>query len=324
MITRDDYLLGAPYVQMHYAGVYNNERLPSEWFIEETARRHRLQTYEPKKHAKGMDIVKRLRFPIQSIIKLGGIQQAADFIGKKFITGREEPISFFATSYYQGLKLYRMWRISAETVEEAIACLRTFWTTHPIPPVMRVDNGMTFRGAGQLAAHLGRFLKFLLNLNIIPLFSAPYQSYTNPHIEGNNSTFAQKVWMKKMFGSLPEIDRECKRFNAENERFYQWKFKERLRAQGLRYLRHDQKVELETLRSTKGKKVTFLRFVQRWSEEDGRHGIVLLNKFVPLPQPFNNQYVFAVINLETTTLHVYSEREGISTEILRKPFPMTW
>jgi len=252
------------------------------------------------------------------------MQQSADFVGKKFITGREEPISFFATGYYQGLKLYRIWQIPWETVEEAIACLREFWTTHPIPPVLRIDNGMTFRGAGQLVAHLGRFVKFLLNLNITPLFSAPYQSFTNPHIEGNNSTFARKVWMKKVFGSLEEIDRECGRFNAENERFYQWKFKEQLSKKGLRFLRPDQHVDTETLRSTKGKRVTFLRQVERWAEQDEQCGIVLLNKFVSLPNSYYNQYVFVVINLETATLHVYSEREGVSTEILRKPFPMTW
>lgn len=324
MIKRDDYLLGAPHVQMHYSVRYPDGRLPSEWFIEEVTRRHRLQTREQKKRGKGTDIVKRLLFPIQSTIKLGKVQQSADFIGKKFIHGRTEPISFFATGYYQWFKLYRMWRIAAETVDEAITCLQEFWATHPVPHVFRLDNAMTFRGAGQLVAHLGRFLKFLLNLNIIPLFSAPYQSYTNPHIEGNNSTFAQKVWMKKTFSSLPEIDHECGRFNAELERFYQWKFKERLSLPGLRYLAPDYQVNTETLRSTRGKKVAFLRQVQRWVEENGHCGIVLLNRFIPLPDPYNNQYVFTVINLETTTLHVYSEQDGVSTEILREPFPMTW
>jgi hypothetical protein len=324
MIARDDYLLGAEQVQMHYSGEYPKDRLPSEWFIEESTRQHHLQTREPKKRKKGMDIAKRLLYPRQSIIKLGFIQQSADFVGKKFIHGREEPVSFFATGYYQGFKLYRIWRIPAETVEEAIACLTEFWTTHPIPQVLRIDNGMAFRGAGQLVAHLGRFLKFLLNLNVIPLFSAPYQSFTNPHIEGNNSTFAQKVWAKKVFGSVQEIDHECGRFNAELERFYQWKFKERLSKRGLRFLRPDQRVDTETLRSTRGKKVTFLRQVERWAEKDERHGIVLLNKFIPLPAPYNNQYVFVVINLEIATLHVYSEREGIATEILRKPFPVSW
>lgn len=324
MIKRDDYLIGAAQVQMHYSFQYSKDRLPSEWFVKDVVRRKKLQRQEVKKHRTGTDIVKRLLFPIQSIIKLGYIQQSADFIGKKFITGREEPISFFATGYYQGFKLYRMWRIYAETVDEATIRLKEFWITHPLPHVLRIDNAMTWRGAGQLVAHLGRFVKFLLNLNIIPLFSAPYQSYTNPHIEGNNSTFARKVWMRKMFGSLPEIDRECGRFNAENERFYRWRFKEQLSRTSLRQLGPNQEVATETLRSTKGKKVTFLRFVQRWIEENGRCGIVLLNKFVPLPDPYYNQYVFVVINLETATLHVYSEREGISTEILRQPFPFTW
>ena len=324
MIKRDDYLVGPEQVQMHYAGKYPEDRLPSEWFVKDVVRRHELQSHEVEKRGKGTDIVKRLLFPIQSIIRLGLIQQSADFIGKKFIHGREEPISFFATGYYQGFKLYRMWRISAETVEEAIACLKEFWTVHPLPQVLRIDNAMTWRGAGQLTAHLGRFVKFLLNLNVTPLFSAPYRSYTNPHIEGNNSTFARKVWMKKMFGSLDEIDRECGRFNAESERFFRWKFKEQLSRKSLRYLRPDQDVDTETLRSTKGKIVTFLRFVERWAEEHERCGIVLLNKFVPLPDPYYNQYVFVVINLETATLHVYSEREGISTEILRQPFPISW
>jgi hypothetical protein len=143
MIKRDDYLLGAEQVQMHYSQKYPEDRQPSEWFIEDVTRRHHLQTHEPKKRVNGMDIVRRLRYPIQSIVKLGWMQQSADFVGKKFIQGQTDPISFFATGYYQGLKLYRIWRISAEIVEEAIACLRRFWTTHPIPPVFRIDNAMT-------------------------------------------------------------------------------------------------------------------------------------------------------------------------------------
>jgi hypothetical protein len=322
---RDDYLVGANHVQMHYSLKYAQDRLPSEWFIEEVTRRHDLQSKEIKRRKKSnSDIVKRLLYPIQSIIKLGKVQQSADFIGKKFIMGQTEPVSFFATSYYQWFKLYKIWQISAETVDNAVNCLKEFWLSHPLPHVLRIDNAMTFRGAGQLTAHLGRFLKFLLNLNIVPLFSAPYQSYTNPHIEGNNSTFARKVWSKNTFTHVSEIDREIKRFNKELERFYQWKFKERLSQPGLRYLEADQHTNIETLGSTRGKKVTFLRRVERWAEESGQHGVVLLNKFVALPEQYNNQYVFTVINLETATLHVYSEHEGVSTEIYNQPFPITW
>ena len=75
----------------------------------------------------------------------------------------------------------------------AIEQLSLLWQIIPIPDVIRVDNGMTFRGTGAGVAHVGMFLKFLLNLGITPLFSSPYQSYTNPHIEGHNRTFTEKL-----------------------------------------------------------------------------------------------------------------------------------
>lgn len=323
MKQRDDYFLGAPYVQMNYNKQYPDDSLPSIWFIKDVVKKHDLQTREIKQRSKGKDIVKKLLFPIQSIIKLGKIQQAADFIGKKFIYGRSEPICFFATSYYQWFKLYHVWRILAETVDCAVDCLKKFWSVYPIPNVLRIDNDMTFRGTGRLKAHLGRFLKFLLNLGVTPLFSAAYQSYTNPHIEGHNSTFTQKIWAKHTFTHVEEIDRECKRFNAENKEFYLWKFKKRLQYKSLRYLQINQEVTIDSLRSTKGKKIYFIRFVQCWNEVDNRYGIVVMDRFIQLSEVYNKQYVFVELNLATAVLHVYSEREGEVNQVLQIPFPFT-
>ncbi len=316
MITRDDYLLGAPYVQMHYAERHAPARTPSVWFIKDVVRRHGLQTREPKKRTRGKNIVARLLFPIQSIIQLGRIQQSIDFIGKKFITGRTEPISIFATSYYQWFELYRIWRVLAETAPSAITCLLTFWQRFPIPDAVRCDNATLFRGGG--TALISGFLKFLLRLNITPLFSAPYQSYTNPHIEGHNSTFAQKLWAKHIFTNEADIDRECDRFNGESERFFRWKFKERLRDQHLRYVQPDYPIDRDPPVRTRGKKICFIRFAQLWPHG---YGIVVLNRFVPLPEAYNNQYVFVELRLDTAMLHVLSEREGITLEILRILFP---
>ena len=58
---------------MDYAKRFPQEPLPSLWFFDKAVRNAGLQTHEPKKRIKGMDIVKRLRFPIQSIVKLGRI-----------------------------------------------------------------------------------------------------------------------------------------------------------------------------------------------------------------------------------------------------------
>jgi len=79
----------------------------------------------------------------------------------------------------------------------------------------------------------------------------------------------------------------------------------------------------DILRSTRGKKICFIRFVERWSEEEFRCGFVVFNRFVDVPSEYNNQYVFVALNLATATLHILSEWEGIVTEIFNQPFPFT-
>lgn len=296
-LDRPAYFLGSPHIRMDYAKQFPREPLPSLWFFDQAVRDAGLQTREPRQRTKGMDIVKRLGFPIQSIVKLGRIQQAADFIGKKYIAGRSEPVNIFSTSYYQWLALYQIWRVAAETAESATTCLTRLWTTTPIADVMRIDNGMAFRGTGAATAHLGKFLKFLLNVGTTPLFSSPYQSYTNPHVEGHNRTFTEKLWTQHHFTSLEAIDHECAQFNAESREYYEFACKERLTERTLRYLRPCPAISSEVLRSTQGKNIYFIRFVQRWKEEERNSGIVVLNRFISLPKPYTNQYVFSKLNL---------------------------
>jgi hypothetical protein len=320
-IEEKRYFLGSPHVRMDYAKRFPEEDLPSLWFFDKVVRDAGLQTNEPKKKTKGQDRVKRLRFPIASIVKLGRIQQSSDFIGKKFITGRSEPISIFSTSYYQWFQLYQIWLTRAESAVCALEKLSLFWQTHPLPDVMRMDNGMTFRGTGAGEARVGTFLKFLINLGITPLFSSQYQSYTNPHIEGHNRTFTEKLWSAHTFTDLSGINTECERFNAESREYYEYAFKERLTQKSLRFILPERTIVTDRLQNVYGKKVCFIRFVQQWSERGRESGIVLLNRFVPLPEVFLNQYVFVTVYLETSILSVISEHEGVTDEILRQSFP---
>ncbi len=308
---------------MDYAKQFPKEKLPSLWFFDTVVRDAGLQTRAPKEKSRKQNIVKRLRFPIKSIVRLGRIQQSSDFIGKKFITGQSEPIAIFSTSYYQWFRLYQIWRTTAESSRCAIEKLSILWQTTPLPDVMRVDNGMTFRGTGAVAARIGTFLKFLLNLGITPLFSSQYQSYTNPHIEGHNRTFTEKLWDTNVFKSMEEIDIECTRFNDESREYYAYAFEERLLQKSLRFLSPQRSIVADVLQGKRGKKVCFIRFVQSWLERDRACGVVLLNRFVALPEAYLNQYVFAVVNLETAMLHVTSEHDGEVDEILKMPFPYT-
>jgi hypothetical protein len=154
-----------------------------------------------------------------------------------------------------------------------------------------------------------------------PLFSAAYQSYTNPHIEGHNRTFTEKLWSKNYFTDRAGIDRECGRFNAESKAFFLYRFKERLSGKNIRYLTKNDILDCDILRSTKGKKICFIRFVERWKEKNNGSGIVILNRFVTIPDPYMNQYVLANLDLATATLSVISEYDRVPTQILRIPFP---
>lgn len=306
---------------MDYVRKYPNDRRPSLWFIGDVFRTHALQTKRPTPRRRQQSIVERLRFPIRTIIGLGRLQQAADFVGKKYIAGHSEPITLFSTCYYQWLKRFALWRIPAETVESAVTCLTEFWRTHPIPDVLRMDNGMPFRGTGRGVARIGVFVRFLLHRGVLPLFSAPYQSYTNPHIEGNNRTVGD-LWTANHFTDVAAIDHEIARFNAEHEEFYRWRYGDRLTDPTLRTLPTVATDTASVLRSTEGKKICFIRFVERWKEREGAVGIVLLNRFVTLPAAFVGQYVLATINLETATLCVLEEHDGIATIIHEQPYPI--
>jgi hypothetical protein len=319
-ITTRSYLQGAEHIQMDYAIAHPTDALPSLWFIGDVFRQHGLQTKRPTPKRKRQGIVERLKYPIKTIIGLGTIQQAADFVGKRWIAGRSEPITIFSTCYYQWLKQFRIWRTGAETSEHAIRCLSEFWCDHPLANVLRIDNGMQFRGTGRGIVGISRFLKFLLNLNVTPLFSSPYQSYTNPHIEGNNRTVGD-LWSANHFTGTDMLDGEIGRFNAEHEAYVRWKFRDRLMDASLRYIGRNEQIETEVLRSTQGKKVAFIRFVERWKERGDRIGIVLLNRFVCVPDPFLGQYVLASINLETATLSVIEEHDGMASIVLTAPFP---
>lgn len=322
-IKNKQYFLGSAYIRMDYSKTYPQEPLPSTWFVDETVRQSGLQTHEPKKRKKSQNIVSRLLFPIKQIVRLGLIQQSCDFIGKKYIQGSGEPIHVFSTSFYQWFELYQIRRVLTETAEMAIQSLTAFWEKFPLPHVLREDNGMTFRGTGRTPGSIGQFVKFLLNLNIIPLFSSPYQSYTNPHIEGHNRTFGEKLWAKHRFTTRDEIDTECDKFNAESVEFFEWKFKDRLKASNLRHLNSKSILDSTLLHFTRGKKICFIRFVQRWKETNQTAGFVILDRFIEISPIYLNQYVFVTLDLETSMLKVVSESQGKTYPVMNKRFEYT-
>lgn len=302
---------------MDYAKQYPDKPLPSIWFVDEAVRKAKLQTRKPKKRKKGGS--QYLLYPVQAIRSLGTVQQSADFIGKKYITGQREPINIFSTSYYAPFKLYQIEPVQAEKAVFAIENLIRLWRKYPLPNVFRIDNGLQFRGSGSGKRSLGMFLKFLLNLNIKPLFGSPSKPWTNPHIEGHNRVFNEKVWGQNFFTHTDQIATECKRFNNESLEYFYYKYAQQIFNGNYPYIEHDHEIETDKLLSVKNKKIFFIRFVES-PEKDKKAYINILNERISLPEKYNHQFVFAEWNIEKDKLLIYSEFKKNITLIMERTF----
>ena len=315
----NNYFVGDDYVQMDYAQKYPHDTLPTLWYIKQTIKKAKLQTRKPKLRRTGGS--EYLLYPIHSIRSLKGIHQSADFIGKKYISGRTDPINIFSTSYYVPFKLYQIWRIEAEKAIYAIEQLQNLWSQFPKPHVLRLDNGLQFRGTASGKRALGTFLIFLLNLNVIPLFGSPSKPWTNPHIEGHNRVFNEKVWGKNFFTSLDQIDIEAERFNKESREFFHFKYARYVFDNISRLLENNTIINTETLRTRKGKKLYFIRFVESFeSSKDAQ--VTIMNETVFLPEKYNHQFVFGEWNIETENLSLFSEYNKSRILIQQIPFKL--
>lgn len=312
------YFVGSDYIQMDYAKTYPGDPLPSNWFIEEVVRNNHLQTAKPKLKKKGGS--EYLLYPVEAIRQLGQIQQSADFIGKKYIDNQSDPINIFSTSYYSPFKLYQIQPIFAAKTMFMLPVLTKLWQDLPIPDVFRIDNGLQFRGSGSGKKFLSPFLKFILNLDIIPLFGSPNKPWTNPHIEGHNKVFNDKVWSQNRFTSLKQIDTECERFNSESLELFDFKYRNNLIfIKQKRYLTERSKIESSELRSTENKKIYFIRFVENRDAQKNSF-ITVLNEKVIIPEQYDHQFVFVECDVEKSKLNIFSECQKKIKQIYQTKF----
>lgn len=304
---------------MDYAKEHSAKDVPSKWFIAETIRKEKMQTRKPRKRKKGGS--EYLLYPKESIRSLGYIHQSADFIGKKYIAGKSEPVNIFSTCYHAPIKIYQIQRILAEKADYAIKTLEEFWQIYPIPDVFRIDNGLQFRGTASGKRAIGKFLIFLLNLGVTPLFGSPSKPWTNPHVEGHNRVFNEKVWNTNHFSSLSQIDEECQRFNKESEELFKFKYSNPIanNRNVFKCLKKGQEMETAKLKSAKNKKIYFTRFVESIdNSKDNR--IVIMNENISIPEKYAHQFVFAEWDLEKEQLFIYSEYMRVRKLIKKQKF----
>lgn len=249
----------------------------------------------------------RKSYPEQLIKRLSNLTEEMDFVGYKLIENYPYPLHFLSL-FYRELQYGEIKRIRAEKTLPVMEYLIEHWKTNPLPDLMKLDNDAAFIGSGSAKKSLGKLIKFLLNLNVIPLFVPQSSPWALAKIEGSHSVFNKKVWTSKKFLTPQEIDQELENYNQKLKEYKLRKFK--IEIKNPKYLPPDFKLTPNLYSRLKNKRDKFIYFIRLVHEENGVSLINVLNQKIYLEEEYNNHYVFTKLNIEKEELSVYLERNG--------------
>lgn len=191
----------------------------------------------------------------------------ADFIGRKYITGRSKPLNFIGFSFKRKPRLRHYKRVEGETADNFIRQCKDFFINFEKPDFLKVDNCAATIGSVSGKRNISRTIAFLLENRVVPVFSVPRKPFSQASIEGNNSVFSRRFWNKIKFKNLKEVDKKLELFNQASKIYTNY-----------RTLKKRKKI-----RKSFVPKVYFIRQVKEDKERNGKAFIDVLNEKINLP-----------------------------------------
>lgn len=287
------YFSGATAILQEYLKLFPQEQALSLRFIGRTLTKYGLSR-KPKTRNKGAS--RYLHYPEYTITHLGESLLEIDFIGKKFISGRSEPVNFIAFSLRIPRKLKYLQRVEAETADEVIKHCCIFFERFEKPEVVKIDNGFAFAGSGPHPRTISKVIIFLLKEKIIPVFTAPRKPWNQASVEGANSIFSRKFWLRFQFHSLSEIDTKLEEFNRAYQQYLQY-----TKPGSIQACEKNQQGDFRPV-------IYFIRKVYE-NDQTSQAFIEVTKEKISLPQSFINMFVLARWNLVKKQLSVYFEND---------------
>ena len=258
-----------------------------------------------RKKGRNKGAARYLCYPEYTIYTLLGSRVLeSDFIGRKYITGRTEPLNFIAFSFKKEPRLRYFKRISGQTADNFIEQSKNFFKKFEKPDFIKLDNDLAVIGSASGKRNVSQAMRFLLRQQVIPIFAVPRRPFSQASIEGNNSVFARKFWKRIDFKSVEEVDEKIEWFNLSSQRYL-----------------HYQPPEVKTKHKQRFiPKIYFIRQIREDKEQTDRPFIEVLNEKVFLPKPYINYFVLAEWNLKQEQLSIYFEKEQKSKMIKKLSF----
>lgn len=299
-----EFFTGATAIQQHYRRRYPTQPVPPLRTIGRILAGLGLST--PRKRGRGKGAARYLCYPEHTVYHtLGARVLEVDFVGHKFLTGRRAPLHFLGCAFKHAPKLRYFQRVPAETSTVLIEACAAFFARFETPEVVKVDNALAAIGSGSGKRALSRFMVFLLQQQVLPVFAVPKKPFSQASIEGNNSVFGRKFWQPHTFRSVRDVDRRLEWFNASSQRYTGY--------------------EAPPPRPAPTgfvPKVYFLRQVREAPDDAATAGIDVLNEWITLPGSYVNYFVLAEWNLHTERVTILFENDSVAKPIKSKQFPV--
>ena len=246
-----------------------------------------------------------LCYPEHTIYQsLGGRVLEADFVGRKYLTGRTEPLNFIAFSFKKEPRLRHYKRVNGQTADNFIKQSELFFQRFERPDFMKVDNCLATIGSASGKRSISETVAFLLKNQVIPIFAVPRRPFSQASIEGNNSVFARKFWNRIDFKSVEEVDEKIEWFNLSSER----------------YLHYQRPKQHPKHKRNFTPKIYFIRQIKEDREQASKPFIDVLNEKIFLPKSYINYFVLAEWRLKQEQLYIHFEKEQQSKMIKQLSF----
>lgn len=261
---------------------------------------------EKRKKGRNKGASRYLCYPEHTIYtRLKGRILEADFIGKKHITGRTEPLNFIAYSFKKESKLRYFKRVSGQTADNFIKQSKHFFRKFEKPDFVKVDNCLATIGSASGKRNLSQTMKFLLKNQVIPIFAVPRKPFSQASIEGNNSVFSRKFWNQIQFKNIKEVDTKLEWFNKDSQKYTGYGRPKKKSGKKKKFV----------------PKIYFIRQVQEDKSKKRMNGYIgILNELIYLPKDYINYFVLAKWNLREGRLYIYFEKEQRSKLIKELSF----
>jgi hypothetical protein len=288
------YFYGAKEVRRRYQQRYPRQEYPSLDFVKRVCRQHGL-TQPIRKRERGCSHYQH--YPAYTLAHLAESVSELDFIGEKNIRGQTAPIHVIAYNALQPYRFRQYTVIAAPTSQAAIGFLRVLWRRIPAPEVLKVDNDLAFIGSASGKRSLSRFVLFVLQHGVCPLFINPRSPWNNGSIEGSNSVFGRKFWQRHRFTSVGEVKQKLHAFNRACNT----------------YLGYPKGVPRWRVRPP----AAHIYFIRKVTEDARKGQINILNEVIAVPKTYINQYVFCTWNLRQQRLTIQYEHQE-KLQLVRK------